>query len=766
MKRPSTLAILLGWLLLGPATAPSAAATGDVPPRPLTERGLANLTALTRLIGYVRFFHPSDQAAGLANTDWNALAMAGVERVEAARNPGELAAALSALFDGIAPTVQVLPFPPHAAGLSNTANEADVTGHGDAVRWLAWRHEGVDLHESFNPYTSRRVEVGRAPDGASAKVAQDLDVERLRGHRVRLSAAVRFTAGGAGSAALNLHASTTGGSGSADWSQPIAGGNWKRVTIDAQVPGDAFMLTLSFDLAGAGRLTFDDVQATADGVDVTGQLINPDMEEVVPGLSPRGWLMSAAPFGAEYSFGRVADAAAGHWAAELAGPHVRPVPPPLVADLGGGVSALVPMALPADDQGTFPHLPQPTVPPAPDKPAGFVPSGADRTTRLAGVAAGWGVFQHFYPYMDRVGADWPGALSRGLTSAAVDPDEASYLRTLRRLLAELEDGHARVLPVTLPVRFAFTWDWIEDQLVITSVEAGATHGMTAGDRILAINGQPAAAALAEIESLSSAATPQWRRFRALRELASGLPGGTATLSVQPHAGGPVRTVTVAYTAPVGSSFGFGGLGSPEEPRPEKIAEVRPGIFYVDLSRISDDDFNGALDRLAAADGVVFDMRGYPFLVSPVALNHLIDKPVTSPWFNFTIITRPDRQGWETRAYHWFLTPLAPRLTGRIAFLIDGRVLSYAESLMGTVEGERLGALVGGPTAGTNGGVDPFTVAGGHLLRWTGMEVRKKDGSPHHGVGILPTVPVSRTLAGVIAGRDELLEKAIEVVSQP
>src|SRR5436309_3536680 len=191
------------------------------------------------------------------------------------------------------------------------------------------------------------------------------------------------------------------------------------------------------------------------------------------------------------------------------------------------------------------------------------------------VAAGWGVFQHFYPYMDLVGADWPGALSRALTSAAVDPDEASYVRTLRRLLVELEDGHARVLPVTLPVRFAFTWDWIEGQLVITSVEAGATHGMVAGDRILTINGRPAAAALAEIESLSSAATPQFRRVRALVELASGVPGGTATLTVQPHAGGPVRTVTAAYTAPVGSSYSIGGFGSPVEPRPEPIAEVRP-----------------------------------------------------------------------------------------------------------------------------------------------------------------------------------------------
>jgi C-terminal processing protease CtpA/Prc len=766
MKR-FALAILLGWLLLGPV-APASAATGDVPPRPLTTQGLTNLTALTRLLGYVRFFHPSDQVAGLANADWDALAMAGVERVEAARDPRELAAALSDLVAGIAPTVRVLPFSPSAQSAVEPSENA---GDGGVIRWLAWRHEGVSFHTAFTSYTSERVEVGRMPDGASASVAQDLDVERLRGHRVRLSAAVRFTAGTAGSAALNLHAGTLGGSGSAAWSQPIVRdgrdghGDWQRVTIDAQLPADASLVTLSFDLTGSGRLTFDDVQATADGVDVTGQLINPDLEEVVPGLPPRGWLLSTTPFGAEYSFLRVTGAAAGQWAAELAS-HVRSIPPPIVADLGGGTSALVPMALPADDQGTFPHLPQPPVPTVPSKPAGFVPSGLDRTTRLAGVVVSWGVFQHFYPYFEQVGADWPGALVRGLNSAAVGPDEDSYVRTLRRLLVELEDGHARVLPVTLPVRFAFTWDWIEDQLVITSVEAGATHGMLPGDRILAKDGRPIATALAEIESLSSAATPQWRRFRALVELAAGLPGGSATLTVQPHAGGPVRTVTVPYTAPVGSSFSVGGFGSPVEPRPEKIAQVRPGIFYVDLSRISDDDLNGAVDQLAAADGIVFDMRGYPFGISPDVLSHLIDKPVTSNWFNLPIITQPDRQGWGLRPAYWIQTPLAPRFNGRIAFLIDGRVLSYAESLMGIVEAERLGALVGGPTAGTNGGADPFPVAGGYTLRFTGMDVRKKDGSPHHGVGIKPTVPVGRTLAGVIAGRDELLEKGIEVVSQP
>jgi C-terminal processing protease CtpA/Prc len=85
--------------------------------------------------------------------------------------------------------------------------------------------------------------------------------------------------------------------------------------------------------------------------------------------------------------------------------------------------------------------------------------------------------------------------------------------------------------------------------------------------------------------------------------------------------------------------------------------------------------------------------------------------------------------------------------------------------MGIVEAYKLGAIVGGPTAGTNGNVNPFTLPGGYRLIWTGMQVLKHDGSRHHGVGILPTVPVVRTIAGVAAGRDELLEKAIEVVSR-
>lgn len=69
---------------------------------------------------------------------------------------------------------------------------------------------------------------------------------------------------------------------------------------------------------------------------------------------------------------------------------------------------------------------------------------------------------------------------------------------------------------------------------------------------------------------------------------------------------------------------------------------------------------------------------------------------------------------------------------------------------------------GSLTAGTNGGVNPFNVPGGYRISWTGMKVLKHDGSQHHGVGILPTIPTVRTRVGVAAGKDEVLERALEL----
>src|SRR4029453_13169020 len=85
---------------------PTSSASSSEAPRQLTEQGMRNAIAFTRLLGYVRYFHPSDQ---VATADWDSLAIEGMRRVEPCEGPEQLAKALEAFFHPIAPTVQVFP---------------------------------------------------------------------------------------------------------------------------------------------------------------------------------------------------------------------------------------------------------------------------------------------------------------------------------------------------------------------------------------------------------------------------------------------------------------------------------------------------------------------------------------------------------------------------------------------------------------------------------------------------------------------------------
>jgi C-terminal processing protease CtpA/Prc len=156
------------------------------------------------------------------------------------------------------------------------------------------------------------------------------------------------------------------------------------------------------------------------------------------------------------------------------------------------------------------------------------------------------------------------------------------------------------------------------------------------------------------------------------------------------------------------------------------------------------------------------MRGYPQSGNHEILTHLTDGSLRSAQWMVRLTIYPDgakRVGYDTSG-RWSLTARSPTFRGKVVFLIDAGAISYGESLMGIVEHYRLGEIIGQPTAGTNGNVNPFTVPGGYRINWTGMRVLKHHGSRHHLVGILPTVPVERTLSAVREGRDELLEKAL------
>jgi len=299
---------------------------------------------------------------------------------------------------------------------------------------------------------------------------------------------------------------------------------------------------------------------------------------------------------------------------------------------------------------------------------------------------------------------------------------------------------------------------VDGQFLVTRVQSGA-QGVAPGARAPKIEGKPIEQAAAEARALISGATEQWIRWR-LASVLSNCAGARMALELEPFiAPGTTKTVDLAC--------GQRKYKDPEsytEPRPANpITELEPGIFYVDLDRVTGADWPALAPRLAAAKGVIFDMRGYPSEPGTLALRHITGDTIRSAKWNVPTVPKPDEVDFAFTQSGWDLPPAEPRFNAPRVFLIDGRAISYAETVMGIVEFYKLGAIVGGPTAGTNGNVNPFKLPGGYTVSWTGMKVLKHDGSQHHGVGIQPTNPVSRTRKGVAEGKDEILQRGLEIV---
>jgi C-terminal processing protease CtpA/Prc len=110
--------------------------------------------------------------------------------------------------------------------------------------------------------------------------------------------------------------------------------------------------------------------------------------------------------------------------------------------------------------------------------------------------------------------------------------------------------------------------------------------------------------------------------------------------------------------------------------------------------------------------------------------------------------------------------VAPTYPGKTVALIDERTLSQAEHAALFLRAANGTLLVGSPSAGANGDVTRFTLPGGVVVSFSGQQVLLPDGSRLQRVGLKPDVEVRPTIAGVRAGRDEVLEKALELLDAP
>jgi hypothetical protein len=391
----------------------------------------------------------------------------------------------------------------------------------------------------------------------------------------------------------------------------------------------------------------------------------------------------------------------------------------------------------------------------------------DWRLRVAGVITVWNVFQHFHPYLDGIGAKWEEDLKAALRRALRDHSADDYYATLSELVAKSHDGHGYVYGRPdgvggIPIRVAVT----ENQLVVTGV--GEAAPFRKGDIIVQIDGFSALDVARERERYASG-SPHLRQFRALNQFGEGLVGTVARISIIRD--GAEQNVEFTRT-PDRRGYFFNPIGEFVFP---SFAEVRPGIFYVNLQSANLSEYEQKLPSLAVARGVIFDWRSdgrnssitqdQRIMPHDHIIPHLIDNTVQASPMLVPQITLPDRTGWIYYESTWPVAAKQPRFKGQIVFIDDPSVVSYGETCMAIIADYQLAKLVGSPTAGTNGNVNYIPLPGGFRVMWTGMDVRKHDHSPFYTIGFLPEFPVTRTIQAVKEGRDEYLQKAIEVIEQ-
>ncbi|MEP3384565.1 MAG: S41 family peptidase, partial [Flavobacteriaceae bacterium] len=188
------------------------------------------------------------------------------------------------------------------------------------------------------------------------------------------------------------------------------------------------------------------------------------------------------------------------------------------------------------------------------------------------------------------------------------------------------------------------------------------------------------------------------------------------------------------------------------------------IGYLNLGVLKRDEVPGTMEAISATKGLIIDIRNYPKGTFYALANHL--SSVTKPFYR---VTRPDLE-YPGKFYFgeegtcgglnrkWFYS-------NKVVLLVNEMTQSHAEfTTMALQTGDNV-ITIGSQTAGADGNVSSLKLAGGMKTSISGIGIFYPDGTETQRKGVKIDIQVKPTLEGIIEGKDEVLEKAIEILSE-
>lgn len=402
------------------------------------------------------------------------------------------------------------------------------------------------------------------------------------------------------------------------------------------------------------------------------------------------------------------------------------------------------------------------------------------TERIAGFVRLWSEVKYNFAFFDHVpGLDWDQVLVDWLPRVQAAKSASAYYRELERCMALLKDGHTDVSgpsdwPTAAPpiavrelerrivVSGLAEPSALEDATARSELEAAGLH---LGDEFLAIDGEPVEQVLKErIHPYVCASTPQHRSLVSCPRLLRGEAGTRVRLTVRSGEEAP-RDVTLTR----------GYVRASSKTVRHKNGVVEDGIVYVELPSFGNmsaaEAFEALLPTIRGAKGLILDVRrngGGDTSVGARILSWLTDEPLQGSRWR-TRAYKPAFRAWG-RPEEWHegthddVEPKPDPWLGPVVVLTGPATFSAAEDFLVVLKAARRARLVGEATGGSTG--QPLVIDGlpaGGTARICTKRDTFPDGTEFVGVGVLPDVRVSPSIADYVAGRDAVFLRGLETI---
>jgi carboxyl-terminal processing protease len=394
------------------------------------------------------------------------------------------------------------------------------------------------------------------------------------------------------------------------------------------------------------------------------------------------------------------------------------------------------------------------------------PDAAQRQLALDSFERVWTTIRDTHWEKNPAGLDWQAIHDEfgPKVAKAANMDEARV--AIREMLARLHQTHFALFPATVydavredsagPGAPGIDLRILDKQAVVTGVDPGSgaeRAGVRPGWAIQNVRGMdlsPAIRALTSDPSISDLSLT-----RAVLARLSGPVGAKVSVAFLDGSNRRV-SLDLELAEPRGAPAEFGNLPVQhvwfETKRIEKTAYIRFNLF-LDVTRVMD-GFSKAIADCRACDGLVIDLRGNPGGLGAMAMGiagFLVDKPGL----------RLGTMYMRTTTLNFVINPRRPSLAGPVAILIDAESASTSEIFAGGLKDLARARVFGTRSAAAALPSLIERLPNGDGFQHAIANYISEGGQSLEGSGVSPDVEVKLTRQALLAGRDPVLEAALD-----